>query len=431
MNKHDSERIAGLLEAHGYRLAEGPEHADVVVFNTCCVRETADDRLYGQVASAKALKTSGKDVLIAVGGCIGQRDGDDLLRRLPHVDVVFGTHNIAELPLLLEAAGENRGVVSVLEEGDAFASDLPSVRAERWHGWISITVGCDNHCTYCVVPSVRGRERSRGMDDILAEARSLVADGVVEITLLGQNVNSYGRDLYGAPRFAELLRGVGATGVRRLRFATSHPKDLSDATIAAMAEVPAVMPYLHLPVQHGSDGILGAMRRGYTRGEYLARVRAIRSAVPDIALSTDIIVGFPGETDEDFEQTLDLVATVGYDHAFTFIYSPREGTPAASMEGHIPREVAQTRFDRLAALVQQLSHASNVAEVSRIHDVLIEGRSRRDDQVLSARTPHNRLVHMPLPSGADAASLAGTIVPARIVGAHPWFLDGELLPAVE
>jgi len=269
------------------------------------------------------------------------------------------------------------------------------------------------------------------MEDIITEARALVADGVVEITLLGQNVNSYGRDLYGAPQFAELLRDVGATGVERLRFATSHPKDLSDATISAMAEVPVAMPYLHLPVQHGSDRILRAMRRGYTRAQYLARVQAIRSAVPDIALSTDLIVGFPGETDEDFEQMLDLVATVGYDHAFTFIYSPREGTPAASMEGHGPREIAQVRFNRLAALVQQLSHASNAAEVGRVRDVLIEGPSRRDGQMLSARTAQNRLVHMPLSYGADAADLAGTIVPARIVGAHPWFLDGELVSSIE
>jgi len=428
MNKHDSERIAGLLEASGYRAAQTIETADVIVFNTCCVRETADDRLYGQVSSLKALKTGGRpDVLIAVGGCVGQRDGDTVLTQVPHVDVVFGTHNIHELPALLDAAEAGRPAVSILAEGDAFASDLPQQREKPWHAWVSITVGCDNHCAYCIVPTVRGAERSRSMDDVVAEVAALVADGVREVTLLGQNVNSYGRDRYGASRFPELLHAVAATGITRIRFATSHPKDLSDDTIAALAELPAMMPYLHLPVQHGSNRILAAMNRTYTREQYFQRVEAVRAAVPGIALSTDIIVGFPGETEEDFADTLDLVERVAFDHAFTFIYSPREGTPAARLPETVSRPVAQERFDRLANLVRDLSYAANQAEVGSVRACLVEGASRRDERVLAARTPHNRLVHISVPHGATAASLAGSIVPVRITGAHPWFLSGELI----
>ncbi|MBN1192531.1 MAG: tRNA (N6-isopentenyl adenosine(37)-C2)-methylthiotransferase MiaB [Coriobacteriia bacterium] len=426
MNKHDSERIAGLLESAGYVPACGPDVADVIVFNTCCVRETADERLYGQVSSLKALKTGGRpDVLIAVGGCVGQRDGEAVLARAAHVDVVFGTHNIHELPALLDAAESGRPSVSILEAGETFASDLPQVREKPWHAWVPVTVGCDNHCAYCIVPSVRGPERSRPMEDVVAEVTTLVADGVVEVTLLGQNVNSYGRDRYGKPRFSELLRAVADTGVSRLRFATSHPKDISDETIAAMADLPAVMPYLHLPVQHGSNDILKAMRRGYTREEYLLRVGKLRDAIPDVALSTDIIVGFPGETEADFAATLDLVERVAFDHAFTFIYSAREGTPAAALADTVPREVAQERFDRLAALVRNLSYASNTREVGSFRECLIGGASRRDSAVLGARTPHNRLVHLPLPTGESAAGLAGTTRLVRITAAHPWFLSGE------
>lgn len=426
MNKHDSERMAGLLESRGYTAAHSDDEADVIVFNTCAVRETADDRMYGQVASLKAIKTGGRpDVIIAVGGCVGQRDGEEMLRRLPHVDVVFGTHNIADLPSLIEAAAAGKPTARVLDGAGAFASDLPTVREHPWHAWVPITVGCDNHCAYCIVPTVRGPERSRLFEDIVAEVAGLVAEGVLEVTLLGQNVNSYGRDRYGQPRFAELLRAVAQTGVPRIRFATSHPKDLSDDTIDALATVPSLMPYLHLPVQHGSNAILAAMNRRYTRESYFERIARLRDAVPDIALSTDIIVGFPGETDEDFEQTMDLVERVGFDHAFTFIYSPREGTPAASLTGTVPREVSQVRFDRLAELVRDLSFASNRRAVGRIDQCLIEGASRRDPRVLSARTPHNRLVHVPVPADRSASQCAGSIQQIRITGAHPWFLTGE------
>ncbi len=429
MNKHDSERIAGMLESDlGLVEAASPEVADVVVFNTCAVREGAEERLRGHVSSLKAAKTGDNpDVIIAVGGCIGQRDGETLLSYLPHVDIVFGTHNVSRLPSLIASAAETRRTtIEVLPEGVDFASDLPAVREHAWHAWLPITVGCDNFCTYCIVPYVRGRERSRPLEDIVAEAERLVADGVVEITLLGQNVNSYGRDLYGSPRFPDALRAVAATGIRRLRFVTSHPKDLSDETIEVMASTPGVCHYLHLPVQSGSDRVLSAMNRHYTRESYLALVSRLRTAIPDLALSTDIIVGFPGETDEDFEATLDVVRTAGYDQAFTFLYSPRVGTPAEKLTDRVPREVMQERFDRLVAIVQSSAYRNNQRLVGTVQEVLVEGVSRRDASVITGRTDSNKVVHAPLPAGADAASVAGTFVRVAIDEAQTWFLSGHL-----
>lgn len=423
MNKHDSERIAGLLEREGMTPAAAPEEADVVVFNTCCVRENADERLYGQVASLKALKTGGRpDVLIAVGGCIGQRDGELLRERLPHIDVVFGTHNIDALPALLDAARAGRPGVQVLEATDRFSSDLPSHREVPWHAWVSITVGCDNFCSYCIVPYVRGREHSRALEDIVAEVHRLVADGVVEVTLLGQNVNSYGRDRYGEPRFAEVLSAVAATGVRRVRFATSHPKDLSEATMRVMADTPQVCKQLHLPVQSGSDRILAAMRRVYTRDAYLRLVERVRELMPGIALSTDVIVGFPGETEADFEQTLDLFERIGYDQAFTFLYSPREGTPAASMPDPVPAEVAQERFDRLVAVVQASAYHANQRLVGTTQRILVEGASKRDARMLTGRTDGNKVVHLPT---GEAHTAPGSFLDVRITDAQTWFLLGE------
>jgi tRNA-2-methylthio-N6-dimethylallyladenosine synthase len=425
MNKHDSERIAGLLEASGMTAASSPEDADVVVFNTCCVRENADERLYGQVASLKALKTGGRpDVLIAVGGCVGQRDGIRLREQLPHVDVVFGTHNIDALPALLDAARQGRPGIQVLDHGEAFASDLPAVREHPWHAWLSITVGCDNYCSYCIVPYVRGRERSRPLEDVVAEAESLVADGVVEITLLGQNVNSYGRDLYGEPRFAQVLRAVAATGVARVRFATSHPKDLSAETIMAMAETPQVCDYLHLPVQSGSNRTLEAMNRVYTREQYLTLVSKLRDAIPGLALSTDVIVGFPGETEEDFADTLDLFQSVGFDQAFTFIYSPREGTPAASLPDRVPREVTQERFDRLIGVVQSSAAAGNERLVGTTQRILLEGHSKRDEAMLTGRTDGNKVVHIPVGTADGTHLKPGTFVNVHIEQAQTWFLLG-------
>jgi tRNA-2-methylthio-N6-dimethylallyladenosine synthase len=427
MNKHDSERIAGLLEAHGYAPARDPETADVVVFNTCCVREHADERLRGQVASLKTSKRE-RGQLVAVGGCIAQRDGEALLRQLPHVDVVFGTHNVSRLPALLAAAEETRRpVVETLEETTEFTSDLPGDRERPWHAWVPITVGCDNFCTYCIVPHVRGRERSRPMEDVVAEVERLAAEGVAEVTLLGQNVNSYGRDLYGSPRFAEVLRGVAGAGVQRVRFTTSHPKDLSADTIEVMATTPQICRYLHLPVRSGSDRILRRMNRRYTRADYLALVERLYAAMPDLALSTDVIVGFPGETEEDFAETMRVVEQARYDQAFTFIYSPRDGTPAARLPERVPREVSQERFDRLVAAVQASALSKNQPYAGTTQRVLGEGPSKRDPRVLIGRTASNKVVHAPVPDGRKASEFAGRFLDVAVDEAQTWFLLGRVL----
>jgi tRNA-2-methylthio-N6-dimethylallyladenosine synthase len=448
MNKHDSERVAGTLEALGALEASSVEEADIVVFMTCCVREAADVRLKGQVASLKNLPQrphAPSRRIIAVGGCIGQRDGAALIEELPHVDVVFGTHNVAHLPqLLLAVLEQGQAQVEVLEDARTgpyasvvdsvpAATSLPSHREHHWHGWLPIMVGCDNFCSYCVVPFVRGRQRSRPFEEVIADVQRLVADGVREITLLGQNVNSYGRDLYGEPRFAEMLRAVGNSGIARLRFATSHPRDLSGETIAAFAETPAVMPQLHLPVQSGSNAILAAMNRRYTAEHYLGLVDAVRTACAatgkDVAFSTDLIVGFPGETQRDFEATMDLVCAVGYSQAFTFIYSRREGTPAAVREDLSPREVIQERFDALVARVQTSAWEQNQKELGTVLPVLFEGASKRDAHVLAGRSPKNQTVHAALPQDAAAEDFAGRLCDVRIEEARTWYLSGTLLDA--
>ena len=431
MNKHDSERVCGMLEALGSELVEDIEHADIVVFMTCCVREAADVRLLGQAASLKNIPLREGSPLakrvVAVGGCIGQRDGEKLTKELPHLDVVFGTHNLASLPRLVREAIEQGGHhVEVLDESLDFPTSLPTAREHAWAAWLPITIGCNNFCTYCIVPYVRGREKSRPLEDIANEARGYVLSGVKEITLLGQNVNSYGRDLYGKPRFADVLDAVSASGVERIRFATSHPKDLTDEVIAKFAELPNLMPALHLPVQSGSNRILAAMNRRYTREHYLELVRKVREACPGIALSTDIIVGFPGETEEDFQQTYDLVREVGYHQVFTFIYSQREGTPAAEMPDDTPREVIQERFDRLVDLVQEGAWQANQPDAGTIVPVLVEGASKRDEHVLSGRSPKNQTVHFRLPDGAGADDWSGRTVNVRVTEAKTWYLSGEL-----
>ncbi|MDH4139878.1 MAG: tRNA (N6-isopentenyl adenosine(37)-C2)-methylthiotransferase MiaB, partial [Coriobacteriia bacterium] len=376
----------------------------------------------------KAVKSVRPDTMIAVGGCIGQRDGLRLLRVLPHVDVVFGTHNISRLPeLLTRALTQNAPVVEVLDSSAKFTSDLPSRREHSWHAWVPITVGCDNHCTYCIVPYVRGPERSRPIDDVVRECETLVAGGVLEITLLGQNVNSYGRDLYGEPRFSEILRQVAQTGPARVRFATSHPKDLSQDTIAVMASMTEVCKALHLPVQAGSNRILEAMNRRYTQAEYLALVSRLYEAIPGLALSTDIIVGFPGETEADFQETLRVIREARYDQAFTFIYSPRKGTPAARMDGRVPREVVQERFDRLVSEVQAQAIAKNEALIGTVQTVLVEGPSKRDAAVIAGRTDGNKVIHAPTEGDRDARDLAGEFVDVEVLEAHTWFLAGRIV----
>ena len=433
MNFHDGERIRGMLEAAGSLPVDAVEDADFVVYVTCCVREAADTRLYGQVSSMRNIppRREGSHRVVAVGGCIGQRDGERLFETLGNVDVVFGTHTLYRVPsLLAEALNGGRRLVAVDETDVAgrTSTDLPSKRDAGFHAWVPVTYGCNNFCTYCIVPYVRGREHSRTFESVLDEVEGLVGEGVQEITLLGQNVNSYGRDLYGEPRFAELLRAVGGTGIPRLRFATSHPKDLSDETIRAMAETPAVMPALHLPAQSGSSRILKLMNRTYDRQRYLDLVARIREAIPDIALSTDLIVGFPGETEEDFLETLSLVEAVGYSQVFTFIYSRREGTPAASMSDDTPHEVIQDRFDRLVDVVQRGAFRANQKEAGSVVPVLFEGLSKRDSSMLSGRSPKNQTVHAPLPAGASVDDFVGTIRDVHVEEARTWYLRGRLVP---
>ena len=432
MNKHDSERISGMLEGLGGLMVETVEDADILVYMTCCVREAADTRLYGQVASLKNVPLRNdsplKKRIVAVGGCIGQRDGEELTKKLPHLDVVFGTHNLASLPRLLQGAIEEGGhQVEVLDASSSFPTELPTAREHSWAAWLPITIGCNNFCTYCIVPYVRGREKSRPLEDIVAEAERYVAAGVKEITLLGQNVNSYGRDLYGSPRFAQVLDALDQTGIERLRFATSHPKDLSDEVIAKFATLRSLMPALHLPAQSGSDAVLKAMNRRYTSEHYLQLIDKLRDACPDIALSTDIIVGFPGETEQDFEDTARLVDTVGYHQVFTFIYSKREGTPAAKMVDNTPHEVIQQRFDRLVDIVQKHAYEKNQLDLGATVPVLVEGTSKRDNLLIAGKSPKNQTVHAPLPEGVSADQLAGSIVNVHIDEAKTWYLSGKIV----
>ena len=426
MNKHDAERVAGVLQLEGMSPAAEPGDADVIVVLTCAVRENAEERLRGQVSSMKVLKSDLSSPIIAVGGCIAQRDRERLLSVLPHVDVVFGTHNIGSLPDLIRSAMSSDGpAIEILEEGTSFASDLPSEREHDYHAWLPITVGCNNFCTYCIVPYVRGRERSRSLEDIRNEAAELVRSGVKEITLLGQNVNSYGRDLYGEPRFPEVLRAVAESGVPRIGFATSHPKDLSEETLEAMATIPSVLRHLHLPVQSGSSSVLESMNRTYNREQYLALVDRIYDMMPDISLTTDIIVGFPGETDTDFEDTVSLAESVRFDQAFTFIYSPREGTPAAEYDCTVPRAVSQERIERLVSIVQRTANEKNQSLVGTTQRVLVEGPSKKDPSLYSGKTHGAKLVHFS-PITVAGTVTSGDLVDVRIDEAHTWYLLGTV-----
>ena len=427
MNLHDSERVSGLLDSLGCLQALSPEHADIVIFMTCCVREAADTRLYGQCSSCKSLppSPSGRRV-VAVGGCIAQRDGEGLLTNLDNVDVIFGTHSIAHVgELLADAFTDGDLHVRVEEIDSGSATDMPWHRETAHHAWVPIMTGCNNFCSYCIVPYVRGREKSRPMDQIVDEVAGLVRQGVRSVTLLGQNVNSYGRDSDSAPRFAELLRRVGDTGIERIYFTSSHPKDLLPETIDAMAEVPAVMPQLHLAVQSGSSRILKLMNRKYTREQYLDLVHRVRDRIPDIALTTDIIVGFPGETEEDFEQTVSLVDEAKFAQAFTFIYSKRAGTPAAEIDDPTPREVIQDRFDRLVKHVETTAFDYNQRALDTVVPMLIEGTSKKDDSVLQGKSPWNQTVHCPVPAGHDPRDLIGKVLEVRVDTARTWYLSGQ------
>jgi tRNA-2-methylthio-N6-dimethylallyladenosine synthase len=441
MNEHDSERIAGLLAADGLEETSRAEDADVVVLNTCCIRENADNKLYGTLGHLKSLKDRKPGMQIAVAGCLAQKDRDMVTARAPHVDVVLGTHNVHRAAELLhEAEASGASIVEILEEAvtddlDAFPSALPVRREVPWAGWVTIQIGCDNTCAFCIVPAVRGREISRPFDDIVREVQVAAEDGVTEVTLLGQNVNSYGRDLTLAarqaggtdrvrPLFDRLLRAVGdVEGIERVRYTSPHPKDLRPETIAAMAETRAVCEHLHLPLQSGSDRVLAAMHRGYTADRYLERLAAARAAIDDLAVTTDLIVGFPGETDDDFEHTLEVAAEAAYDSAYTFIYSPRPGTEAAQrVDDFVPADVVAERFERLRIVVERSGLAKHEARVGRTEEVLVEGPSRKDPDVLTGRTRQNKLVHF-----ASSAIKPGSYSLVRVTGAAPHHLRGDLV----
>jgi tRNA-2-methylthio-N6-dimethylallyladenosine synthase len=436
MNEHDSERLAGLLVADGMEPTQDLDAADLVVFNTCCIRENADNRLYGQLGRLKELADQKPELKIAVGGCLAQKDRELIRQRAPHVDVVFGTHNLARAPELLRRSAIEGPITEVLDAPDPDAPPAhlspPPLRELPYAAWITIQTGCDNSCAFCIVPSVRGGEVSRPPGDIVAEVEALAARGVVEVTLLGQNVNSYGRDItHRAPLFAELLRSVGSVdGIDRVRFTSPHPKDLRPETMTAMAETPAVCEQLHLPLQSGSNRVLSAMRRGYTAERYLERLGAVRAAVPDLAVSTDIIVGFPGETDDEFAATLDVVAEARYDSAYTFIFSPREGTRAAQMDADfVPDTVIAERFERLRVVVERSALSRYEARVGRTERVLVEGPSRKDPAVLAGRTRQGKLAHFgPGPDGVVPAM--GSLADVVITGAAPHHLRAELVEIV-
>jgi tRNA-2-methylthio-N6-dimethylallyladenosine synthase len=436
MNEHDSERLAGLMVQDGMTPAERMEDADIVVLNTCCIRENADQRLYGTLGKLKQLVDANPGLQIAVGGCLAQKDRERIQEKVGWVDVVFGTHNLASAPGLLRRARREGPVMEILEAPQphqpADADLAPgAVRAVPYAAWVNIQTGCDNSCAFCIVPAVRGPEVSRPFDDIVGEAEMLARRGVRELTLLGQNVNSYGRDLTKRrPLFADLLRAVGAVeGIERVRFTSPHPKDLRPETIGAMAETPAVCEQLHLPLQSGSDRVLRAMRRGYTAERYLEKLAAARSAVADLAVSTDVIVGFPGETEADFEDTLAVCAEAGYDSAYTFIFSPRPGTRAAAMEGEfVPAEVVAERFERLKSVVERSALLRHQARVGRVEEVLVEGPSRRDASMLTGRTRQGKLVHFAGLAADDGVVLPapGALARVTVAAGHPHHLSGRL-----
>ncbi len=434
MNAHDSERISGLLEDAGYTRADGTDDADVVVFNTCAVRENADNRLYGNLGHLASRKKTRPGMQIAVGGCMAQKDKDAIVRRAPWVDVVFGTHNVGSLPVLLERARvEQQAQVEIKESLERFPSTLPTRRESAYAAWVSISVGCSNTCTFCIVPALRGKETDRRIGDILAEVEALVAEGVQEVTLLGQNVNAYGLELGDREAFATLLRACGQVpGLRRVRFTSPHPKDFTDAVVAAMAETPTVMPSLHMPLQSGSDAVLRRMRRSYRRERFLAILDRVRAAIPDAAVTTDIIVGFPGETDADFEDTLEVVRAARFAGAFTFQYSIRPGTPAATMPDQVPREVVQERYDRLVALQDEVSWRENQKLVGTTVEVMLatgEGRKDAATSRMSGRARDNRLVHVAVPDEPERRPRPGDLVETTVTYAAPHHLvaDGPLL----
>jgi len=440
MNVHDSERIGGLLEEAGYVPVQADADPDLVVFNTCAVRENADNKLYGNLSHLAPAKSANPDMQIAVGGCLAQKDRGEIVKRAPWVDAVFGTHNIGSLPALLDRARHNKAAeVEILESLETFPSALPTKRDSTYSGWVSISVGCNNTCTFCIVPALRGKEKDRRPGEILAEVQALVDEGVSEVTLLGQNVNTYGVEFGDKLAFGKLLRACGAIdGLERVRFTSPHPKNFTDDVIAAMAETPNVCHQLHMPLQSGSNKVLKEMRRSYRSGKYLEIIDRVREAMPDAAITTDIIVGFPGETEEDFQATLDVVEKARFSSAFTFQYSIRPGTPAATMDDQIPKAVVQERYERLVELQERVSWEENrKLEGTEVEVLVTVGEGRKDKATgrLSGRARDGRLVHFAVtasdtdPAGNAEGVRPGDVVTTAITYGAPHHLvaDGAVL----
>ncbi|GAA0394850.1 tRNA (N6-isopentenyl adenosine(37)-C2)-methylthiotransferase MiaB [Paenibacillus motobuensis] len=426
MNEHDSETIKGLLEQMGYQPTEDRKEADIILYNTCAIRENAEDKVFGELGHMKVLKMEKPDLLLGVCGCMSQEEGvvKRILQKHGFVDMIFGTHNIHRLPYLIqEALFSKEMVVEVWSKEGDIIENLPKKR-EGMRAWVNIMYGCDKFCTYCIVPFTRGKERSRRPEDVIAEVRELARQGFKEITLLGQNVNAYGKDFTDIDyRFGDLMDDIHKIDIPRIRFTTSHPRDFDDHLIEVLAKGGNLVEHIHLPVQSGSSAVLKKMSRKYTRESYLELVAKIKAAIPNAVLTTDIIVGFPGETDEQFEETLSLVREVGFDSAFTFIYSPREGTPAAVMEDNVPMEVKKQRLQRLNDTINEYSRKFNDALRGEIVEVLVEGESKRNSNILSGRTRTNKLVHF-----EGSTDLIGKFVMVEITEPMTWYIKGNILP---
>ena len=426
MNEHDSERLAGMLEGMGYQQTEELENADIILLNTCIIRENAELKVYGKLGELKQYKRKNPDLIIGIGGCMMQLDEpvEEVYKTHRHVDLIFGTHNIHHLPDLISKIEETRDrVVEVWDEEEGLIPDLPSQRESEHSAWISIIQGCDNFCTYCIVPYVRGRERSRPVDSIVEEAERLAADGVKEITLLGQNVNSYGNDLEANITFPKLLAELNEVNkLKRIRFMTSHPRDFSDQLLKKIKSLDKVAKHIHLPVQSGSNKVLKEMNRGYTREYYIERVKKIQKEVPEAAVSTDFIVGFPGESEEDFKQTIELVKELKFDMAYTFIYSPRSGTPAARREDQIKEDIKKKRLNRLMELQNQISYDQNQKLIGSIQEILVTGPSSKDPEVFEGRTSTNKICFID-----KREDLVGELVNVKINSAKSWTLEGTVI----
>lgn len=424
-NERDSETLAGILEQMGYKPSDNINESDVILLNTCSIRENANNKVFGEIGSLKHVKASNPDVIIGVCGCMTQEEVivNRILKTYPQVDLIFGTHNIHRLPQLLTTAhfSKERTVEVFSKEGDII-ENLPAQRFSKTKAWVNIMYGCDKFCTYCIVPFTRGKERSRLIEDILEEINQLVADGYQEVTLLGQNVNAYGKDLKLEDGFAQLLEAVGQTSIKRVRFTTSHPWNFTDKMIETIAKYDNIMPYIHLPLQSGNDDVLRRMGRRYTVKDYLEVFDKIKATIPRCAVSTDIIVGFPNETDEQFQQTLDVFNYCKYDNAYTFIYSPRTGTPAAVLEDSIDMETKKKRLAQLNVLVKKYSLENNQAYLNEVVEVLVEGPSKKDPSIYTGYTPQQKLVNFT----ADFAEV-GSLVKVKINEVKTWFLKGQLV----